>query len=196
MTSACIITMLPSSPQVKAVYSGSILPTLHKLHTDPSEHTFCIDSTTLDVTVAREIAADIMSAGARMIDAPVSGGKFFASLDITKSYHLHVGVTGAKAGTLSFLVGGTVEDFNTASPILAFMGQKIIHCGPSGAGLGAKICNNVGFSLTSLAWYSGSESAITTPYLACFGGRADRSRRSHAFGTVPRAGSCCSCIRY
>lgn len=53
------------------------------------------------------------------------------------------GVTGAKAGTLSFLVGGTEESFEIAKPILAHMGQRIIHCGPSGAGLGAKICNNV-----------------------------------------------------
>ena len=61
-----------------------------------------------------------------MVDAPVSGG-----------------VAGAKAGTLSFLVGGSEEAFKRASPILAHMGKKIIHCGPSGAGLAAKICNNM-----------------------------------------------------
>lgn len=53
------------------------------------------------------------------------------------------GVTGAKAGTLSFLVGGTEEAFQLTGPILAHMGKRIIHCGPSGAGLGAKICNNL-----------------------------------------------------
>lgn len=53
------------------------------------------------------------------------------------------GVTGATAGTLSFLVGGTEESFGLALPILSLMGQRVIHCGPSGAGLAAKICNNV-----------------------------------------------------
>ena len=56
----------------------------------------------------------------------------------------YVGVAGAKAGTLSFLVGGSEEAFKLSSPILSLMGQRIIHCGPSGAGLAAKICNNVG----------------------------------------------------
>lgn len=54
-----------------------------------------------------------------------------------------VGVTGATAGTLSFLVGGTEESYQLALPILTHMGARIIHCGPSGAGLAAKICNNV-----------------------------------------------------
>jgi len=54
-----------------------------------------------------------------------------------------LGVTGAKAGTLSFLVGGKEETFRAASPLLSMMGSRIIHCGPSGAGLAAKICNNV-----------------------------------------------------
>lgn len=52
-------------------------------------------------------------------------------------------MTGAKAGTLSFLVGGSEQSFIRASPILALMGQRIIHCGPAGSGLAAKICNNL-----------------------------------------------------
>ena len=52
-------------------------------------------------------------------------------------------MTGAKAGTLSFLVGGSEQSFTHASPILALMGQRIIHCGPAGSGLAAKICNNL-----------------------------------------------------
>jgi hypothetical protein len=52
-------------------------------------------------------------------------------------------VTGAKAGTLSFLVGGSEQSFTRASPLLALMGQRIIHCGPAGSGLAAKICNNL-----------------------------------------------------
>ena len=61
-----------------------------------------------------------------MVDAPVSGG-----------------VAGAKAGTLSFLVGGRRNAFNLAYPFLTHMGQRVIYCGDSGAGLVAKICNNL-----------------------------------------------------
>ncbi len=66
--------MLPSSPQVKSVYEGGIIPVLQRLHADPSEDTFCIDSTTLDVGVARNVASSVIVTGAKMIDAPVSGG--------------------------------------------------------------------------------------------------------------------------
>ncbi|KAF8906007.1 3-hydroxyisobutyrate dehydrogenase [Gymnopilus junonius] len=126
MMSNRIVTMLPSSPEVKNVYSDFVIPALRKLSVSASKETFFIDSTTLDVDIAREVASDVKQTGAQMIDAPVSGG-----------------VTGATAGTLSFLVGGTEEDFKLALPILTLMGQRIIHCGPSGAGLAAKICNNL-----------------------------------------------------
>jgi 3-hydroxyisobutyrate dehydrogenase len=56
---------------------------------------------------------------------------------------LPVGVTGAKAGTLSFLVGGDETDYLRSKPTLELMGKRIMHCGRSGAGLGAKICNNL-----------------------------------------------------
>jgi len=125
--SSCVITMLPSSPQVKHVYF-QIIPVLQKLDAGLTSETLFIDSTTLDVSVAREIASSVVNAGAQMVDAPVSGG-----------------VTGAKAGTLSFLVGGTEKSFQVSKPILSLMGEleRIIYCGPSGSGLAAKICNNL-----------------------------------------------------
>ncbi|TCD65419.1 hypothetical protein EIP91_002718 [Steccherinum ochraceum] len=128
VASSTIITMLPSSPHVRQVYSesGGIVNALRSLPADDQQSTLCIDSTTLDVQVAREIAAEVHTTGATMVDAPVSGG-----------------VAGAKAATLSFLVGGSEDAFKRVSPILSIMGKKIIHCGPSGAGLGAKICNNM-----------------------------------------------------
>lgn len=67
--------MLPSSPQVKTVYYDAIIPMLQKVHSDPAEQTICIDSTTLDVNVARDVAASVTATGAKMIDAPVSGGE-------------------------------------------------------------------------------------------------------------------------
>ncbi|THH10994.1 hypothetical protein EW146_g8199 [Bondarzewia mesenterica] len=128
LASSTVVTMLPSSPHVRKVYaeSGGIIPALRLLAESEARSTLCIDSTTLDVQVGRATAAETRETGAEMVDAPVSGG-----------------VTGAKAGTLSFLVGGTEDGFERASPILAHMGKRIIHCGASGAGLGAKICNNL-----------------------------------------------------
>ncbi|GJE86960.1 3-hydroxyisobutyrate dehydrogenase [Phanerochaete sordida] len=127
--SQTVLSMLPSSPEVKQTYTtgdGGILSGLRSLPSDDVSSTFCIDSTTLDVKAAKEVSASIHEAGASMVDAPVSGG-----------------TAGAKAGTLSFLVGGTEDEFRRVEPILAHMGKRIIHCGPSGSGLAAKICNNM-----------------------------------------------------
>lgn len=71
-------------------------------------------------------------------------------IDSSPSPYNFSGVTGAKAATLSFLVGGTEEAFQLSHPVLSHMGKRIIHCGPSGSGLGAKICNNVRPSLVNL----------------------------------------------
>ncbi|KAF9072971.1 NAD binding domain of 6-phosphogluconate dehydrogenase-domain-containing protein [Rhodocollybia butyracea] len=127
MTSQTIITMLPSSPQVLSVYNTGILPALRMLPEELTSKTLCIDSTTLDVDVARSVALDVVATRSFMVDAPVSGGSS----------------NGAKAGKLAFLVGGSDTAFKRSHPILENMGQRIIHCGPSGAGLAAKICNNL-----------------------------------------------------
>ncbi|KAG6849334.1 hypothetical protein H0H93_009300 [Arthromyces matolae] len=134
LASQTIITMLPSSPHVKSVYTQGIIPVLRKLPPAQTTGTLCIDSTTLDVSVAKEVAAGVIATRAEMVDAPVSGG-----------------VTGAKAGTLSFLVGGTKESFKRSESILALMGRRIIHCGASGSGLGAKICNNLILGVQQIA---------------------------------------------
>ena len=60
------------------------------------------------------------------IAAPVSGG-----------------VGGASAGTLTFMIGGSRGGFEKAKPLFDIMGQKAVHCGPSGNGQAAKICNNM-----------------------------------------------------
>jgi len=110
------------------------MPALRSLSPADASDTFCIDSTTLDVQVGRDVSAQVHSVGAGMVDAPVSGG-----------------VTGAKAGTLSFLVGGSEQAFARASPILELMGQRTIHCGPAGSGLAAKICNNLMLGVEQIA---------------------------------------------
>ena len=83
LASKIIITMLPSSPHVKQVYLQGIIPTLKGLPSQDVAQTLCIDSTTLDVDVSREVSAEISSIGAQMVDAPVSGGKSISHIPLT-----------------------------------------------------------------------------------------------------------------
>lgn len=137
-----IITMVPSSPQVEDVYlaEGGIIQGLRSLQdpSDPSSSTLCIDCTTLDPLVAVRAAEQIKQAGKEgmfdMIDAPVSGG-----------------VVGARAGTLSFMVGSNShQSFAMAEPTLLKMGSRAIHCGKNGNGLVAKIANNLLLGISML----------------------------------------------
>jgi 3-hydroxyisobutyrate dehydrogenase len=116
-----VITMLPAGQHVRAVYLGE-----GGLIADARPGTLLIDSSTIDVATAREVAAAAAAAGLPMIDAPVSGG-----------------TGGAEAGTLTFMVGGPNEAFARARPILEAMGKAIVHAGGPGNGQAAKICNNM-----------------------------------------------------
>ena len=113
-----VITMLPDGAALRTVYAG-IVPA-------GRPGTLFLDCSTVDVASAREMAAVAEQAGLHPVDAPVSGG-----------------IGGAKAGTLTFMAGGTGEAFAKAEPLFAVMGRKAVHCGPSGAGQAAKICNNM-----------------------------------------------------
>ncbi|WP_029793079.1 NAD-binding protein, partial [Vibrio parahaemolyticus] len=53
------------------------------------------------------------------------------------------GVAGAKAATLTFIVGGSDEAFSKANAILQYMGKNVFHAGKAGDGQMAKICNNL-----------------------------------------------------
>ncbi|THH10269.1 hypothetical protein EW145_g1430 [Phellinidium pouzarii] len=151
LASQTIVTMLPSSPQVRSVYSGDsgVLSALQALPRAQAEETLCIDSTTLDIDVARQVSAHVVGTGAQMVDAPVSGGtetrclRFCRYLNVLLLRGAWAGVTGAKVGSLAFLVGGTDTAFELAKPFIADMGRRAVHCGPAGSGLVAKICNNL-----------------------------------------------------
>ncbi|CAO1636804.1 unnamed protein product [Parajaminaea phylloscopi] len=132
-----VVTMLPSSPQVKEVYlgEGGILQGLQDATQDAGS--LCIDCTTCDRQTGVDVAAVVgeQAPPSQMIDAPVSGG-----------------VAGASAGTLTFLVGSDSPSvFAQAEPRLLNMGARAIHCGPNGTGLTAKIANNLVLGATMLA---------------------------------------------
>jgi 3-hydroxyisobutyrate dehydrogenase len=116
-----VITMLPSSPHVRAVYSGED-GVLSGVRRDVP----LVDSSTIDPHTAREVAQAAGRQGNPMADAPVSGG-----------------VGGAEAATLTFMVGASQELFERIKPALSKMGKNIVHCGESGNGQVAKICNNM-----------------------------------------------------
>jgi 3-hydroxyisobutyrate dehydrogenase len=116
-----VITMLPAGEQVREVYlgDGGVLGSVGKA-------TVLIDSSTIDVKTARDVAEVAREKGLAMVDAPVSGG-----------------VAGAQAATLTFMVGGPDDAFARAKPMLETMGKIIVHAGGAGNGQAAKICNNM-----------------------------------------------------
>ncbi len=113
-----VITMLPNGDILRKV-AGEVIPAMEK-------GAVLLDCSTVDVDSARAVADQAQAAGLSALDAPVSGG-----------------VGGAQGGTLTFMVGGDEAGFNTARELFDIMGQKAVHCGPSGNGQAAKICNNM-----------------------------------------------------
>jgi 2-hydroxy-3-oxopropionate reductase len=118
-----IVTMLPDSPDVELVLEGpsGILSAVQR-------GTIIVDSSSISPAVARRLAEGATSRGAVMLDAPVSGGEI-----------------GAVAGTLSIMVGGDEDAFETVRPMLEAMGnpERIIRIGESGAGQVCKVCNQM-----------------------------------------------------
>ncbi len=121
-----VFTMLPNGDILRSVASD-IIPVM-------SKGAVLADCSTVDVDSARAVAADATAAGLMALDAPVSGG-----------------VGGAAAGTLTFMVGGDSTGFDIVKPLFDIMGQKAVHCGPSGNGQAAKICNNMILGVTMIA---------------------------------------------
>jgi 3-hydroxyisobutyrate dehydrogenase len=124
-----VITMLPAGQHVRDVYLApdGVLSSV-------AAGTLLIDSSTIDVASARDVAAAAEKKSLAMLDAPVSGG-----------------VGGAQAGTLTFMVGGSAEAFARALPVLEKMGKTIVHAGGAGNGQAAKICNNMILGVSMIA---------------------------------------------
>ena len=121
-----VITMLPNGDILREVASD-----IHPLMNANATH---LDCSTVDVDSARAVADAAVASCLNAVDAPVSGG-----------------VGGAASGTLTFMAGGTKEGFENVSELFDIMGQKAVHCGPSGNGQAAKICNNMILGVTMIA---------------------------------------------
>ncbi len=113
-----VVSMLPAGKHVVGLYQqvGSSL----------KPGCLVMDCSTIDAQSARTVGTLLGEQGIDFVDAPVSGG-----------------VGGAKAGTLTFIVGGSAENFTKAGAVLSAMGKNLFHAGEVGAGQVAKICNNM-----------------------------------------------------
>jgi 3-hydroxyisobutyrate dehydrogenase len=125
-----VITMVPSGKEVVDVLIGDGVIEA----AEPG--TLFMDCSTIDIETARRVKAAAAARGHEMVDAPVSGGS-----------------TRAAQADLTIMVGGTQRAFGRAEPILARMASSVQHLGDDGAGLTAKICNNLisGITLAAVA---------------------------------------------
>jgi 2-hydroxy-3-oxopropionate reductase len=116
-----VITMLPDSPDVEAVVlgEGGVLDSV-------KPGTLLIDGSTIRPDVSARVAEAVRARGARIVDAPVSGGE-----------------AGAVEGTLSIMVGGEPDDFEAARPVLEAVGSTVVHVGPAGSGQTVKAANQL-----------------------------------------------------
>jgi len=121
-----VITMLPNGKILKSVADETIQYM--------NEGAIFLDCSTVDVASAKSVAELAKNHAIIPLDAPVSGG-----------------IGGAKEGTLTFMVGGPDEGFTKVSELFDIMGQKAVHCGDSGNGQSAKICNNMILGATMIA---------------------------------------------
>ncbi len=116
-----LFTMLPKGEHARAVYLGDdgVLA-----HADTS--TLLVDSSTIDIESASALHEAASDKGFRFVDAPVSGG-----------------ISGAKAGTLTFMIGGEEGAVKDATAMIEPMAKNIIPTGGATTGQAAKICNNL-----------------------------------------------------
>ena len=118
-----VITMVPNSPQVEEVVTGS-----QGILEGARRDLVIIDMSTIAPSVSRKLAESAAQRNTHFLDAPVSGGS-----------------QGAVNGTLTIMVGGEKEIFERVRPVLEAMGKKesVIYVGPSGAGEVVKLINNM-----------------------------------------------------
>ncbi|MEM9832896.1 MAG: 2-hydroxy-3-oxopropionate reductase [Bacteroidota bacterium] len=121
-----VITMLPDSPEVKAVVEGrqGVLAGIQS-------GSLFIDMSTIAPSTAKEVYQLMQDKGVEALDAPVSGGQ-----------------VGAEEGTVSFMVGGSQAAFERAHPMFEVMGKNVVFIGEAGAGQTTKSCNQIIVGMT------------------------------------------------
>ena len=128
-----IFTMVTDTTALKAVTSGpdGILAGL-----GPGK--IYVDMSTVSPAASRELAAQVTTKGAQMLDAPVSGS-----------------VSTLEEGKLSFMVGAERATFERVEPILKDIGPKATYVGGNGLAVGMKIATNLSLAVQMLAFSEG-----------------------------------------
>ncbi|MEJ2453624.1 MAG: 2-hydroxy-3-oxopropionate reductase [Candidatus Thiodiazotropha sp.] len=121
-----IVTILPDTPQVESVLFGD-----NGVIDGLSPGKLLIDMSSISPSQTKSFAQRINQAGCDYLDAPVSGGE-----------------VGAKAATLTIMVGGEQAVFDKAKSLFELMGQNITLIGANGAGQTAKVANQIIVALT------------------------------------------------
>ena len=116
-----VFTIITSSADVAAVALGP-----DGLIAGMTPDSVLVDCSTIAPDAARRIAAKLGERGIHMLDAPVSGG-----------------AQGASDAMLAIMAGGDAAVLERVRPLLACLGQRIVHIGPNGAGQVAKACNQM-----------------------------------------------------
>ncbi len=116
-----IVTMLPNSPEVKAVVLGK-----DGVIEGARPGSILVDMSSIAPLASQEIAAALAARGVDMVDAPVSGGE-----------------PKAIDGTLAIMVGGKPEHFERVKDMLLKMGSSAVLCGDVGAGNVTKLANQI-----------------------------------------------------
>jgi len=116
-----IFTMLPDTPDVEKVLfgAGGVAEGL-------SQGKTVVDMSSIAPIATKDFAARIEALGCAWLDAPVSGGE-----------------VGAKAGTLTIMVGGQPAVFERIKPLFELMGKNITLIGPAGSGQTCKVANQI-----------------------------------------------------
>lgn len=124
--SEIIITMVPDTPDVERVLfdADGVAQGLR-------DGQVVVDMSSISPIKTREFAARIRELGGDYLDAPVSGGE-----------------VGAKAASLTIMVGGSQETFERLKPVFELMGKNITLVGDVGAGQTAKVANQIVVALT------------------------------------------------
>ena len=121
-----VITMVPDTPQVAAVLFGET-----GVAAGLTAGKLVIDMSSISPIETKDFAEKIAALGCDYLDAPVSGGE-----------------VGAKAASLTIMVGGSEVAFAKATPVFELMGKNITLVGPSGAGQITKVANQIVVALT------------------------------------------------
>lgn len=149
-----IVTMLPATKHVSGTLRGP-----DGIFANAKPGTLIIDSSTIDPIASKALHAEAEQLKLKMLDAPVSGG-----------------VTGAAAGTLTFMVGGKADTLEAYKYIFQAMGKNIVHCGDAGTGGVTKLCNNLALAISMIGtseamalvrWFIGQINLINLIFVPC-----------------------------